>query len=65
MGGTPMTSAAEETNAPLADEEWRAALEHAAGCLSCRTPGVGCETGEQLLRAYEEAARQDRSGGDA
>ncbi|MFC9223149.1 hypothetical protein ACFT8W_20890 [Streptomyces hygroscopicus] len=60
-----MTSAAEETNAPFADEEWRTALEHAAGCLACRTPGVRCETGEQLLRAYEEAARQARSGGDA
>ncbi|MBU3868434.1 hypothetical protein KN815_31620 [Streptomyces sp. 4503] len=55
---------AEETNDPFADEAWRAAIEHAAGCPACRTPGGGCSEGEGLLRAYEEAARQARSGGD-
>ncbi|WP_413799733.1 hypothetical protein [Streptomyces iranensis] len=53
-------TAAEQTNDPFADEAWRAAIEHAAGCLACRTPGAGCEAGERLLRAYEEAARQAR-----
>ncbi|AJZ86012.1 MULTISPECIES: hypothetical protein [Streptomyces] len=51
---------AEGAKDPLADEAWRAAIEHAAGCLACRTPGAGCETGERLLRVYEEAARQAR-----
>ncbi|WNE98377.1 hypothetical protein PS467_25115 [Streptomyces luomodiensis] len=45
-----------------AETEWRAALEHAAGCPACRAPGTRCETGEHLLAAYEEAARQARSG---
>ncbi|ATL86694.1 hypothetical protein DNK48_10525 [Streptomyces malaysiensis subsp. malaysiensis] len=45
----------------FADEAWRAAIEHAAGCPACRTPGAGCETGERLLRTYEEAARKARS----
>lgn len=44
-----------------AEEAWRAAIEHAAGCPACRTPGAVCETGEQLLSAYEEAARLARS----
>ncbi|MGV9852519.1 hypothetical protein ACWDWU_27650 [Streptomyces sp. NPDC003442] len=44
-------------------EEWRAALEHAAGCLACRTPGAVCSEGGRLLRAYEGAMRQARSGG--
>ncbi|MBP8536477.1 hypothetical protein [Streptomyces sp. MK37H] len=44
-------------------EEWRTALEHAAGCLACRMPGAVCSEGGQLLRAYEEATRQARSGG--
>ncbi|WP_262699051.1 MULTISPECIES: hypothetical protein [Streptomyces] len=44
-------------------EEWRAVLEHAAGCLACRTPGAVCSEGGRLLRAYEEATRQARSGG--
>ncbi|MGY0061425.1 hypothetical protein ACWY4P_33625 [Streptomyces sp. LZ34] len=42
---------------------WRATLEHAAGCLACRTPGAACSEGGRLLRAYEEAARQARPGG--
>ncbi|MBL1113980.1 hypothetical protein JK364_16495 [Streptomyces sp. 110] len=46
---------------PAAANEWRAALEHAAGCPACRTPGAGCEIGERLLGAYERAARQARS----
>ncbi len=46
---------------PAAANEWRAVLEHAAGCPACRTPGVMCETGERLLAAYERAARQARS----
>ncbi|MFD0494574.1 MULTISPECIES: hypothetical protein [Streptomyces violaceusniger group] len=50
---------------PAAETEWRAALEHAAGCLACRTPGAVCLEGGRLLRAYEEAARQARPGGDA
>lgn len=44
-----------------AANEWRAALEHAAGCPACRTPGARCETGEWLLTAYEEAVRHARS----
>ncbi|WP_413799175.1 hypothetical protein [Streptomyces iranensis] len=52
---------AEEAKDPFADEAWRTAIEHAAGCLSCRTPGATCGTGEGLLHAYEEAARQARS----
>lgn len=47
---------------PAAEEEWRTAIDHAAGCLACRTPDGECETGEQLLRAYEKAARQAREG---
>ncbi|MBP8534852.1 hypothetical protein [Streptomyces sp. MK37H] len=58
---TAPEQSAEETKDPFADEAWRAAIEHAAGCLSCRTPGAQCETGERLLRAYEEATRQARS----
>ncbi|MCD9587833.1 hypothetical protein [Streptomyces sp. 8ZJF_21] len=50
-----------EPKDPFADEAWRAAIEHAAGCPACRTPGAGCETGERLLRTYEEAARKARS----
>ncbi|MER7793852.1 hypothetical protein [Streptomyces sp. NPDC097640] len=42
---------------------WAAALEHAAGCLACRTLGAACSDGGRLLRAYEAAARQARSGG--
>ncbi|WP_167396630.1 hypothetical protein [Streptomyces antioxidans] len=45
--------------------EWRAALEHAASCPTCRTPGAVCPEGEQLLRTHEEAARQARAGEDA
>lgn len=52
---------------PIADPRvngpWRAALEHAAGCPACRTPGVVCSEGERLLRVHEEAARRARSGG--
>ncbi|MEV5777116.1 hypothetical protein AB0L49_38850 [Streptomyces antimycoticus] len=44
-----------------AEEAWRAAIEHAAGCPACRTPGAVCKTGEQLLLAYETAARLARS----
>ncbi|WP_069866030.1 hypothetical protein [Streptomyces malaysiensis] len=51
----------EEAKDPFADEAWRAAIEHAAGCPACRTPGAECETGEQLLRTYEAAARQART----
>lgn len=55
-------TAAEQTVDPFADEAWRAAIEHAAGCLACRTPGGTCPEGEELLHAYEEAARRARSG---
>ncbi|WPB93348.1 hypothetical protein [Streptomyces malaysiensis] len=55
----------EETKDPFADQAWRAAIEHAAGCPACRTPGAKCETGEQLLRTYEAATRQARSAGAA
>ncbi|MCP9205482.1 hypothetical protein [Streptomyces cucumeris] len=48
---------------PAAEEEWRAAIEHAACCLACRTPGTVCETGETLLAAYNAATRRARSGG--
>ncbi|MGW7617653.1 hypothetical protein ACWGLG_17775 [Streptomyces antimycoticus] len=54
-------TAVEQTKDPFANEAWRTAIDHAAGCLACRTPGAGCETGERLLRAYEEAARLARS----
>ncbi|SEC89512.1 hypothetical protein [Streptomyces melanosporofaciens] len=57
-------SCAETSTGPAAESEWRAALEHAAGCRACQTPGGGCSEGEQLLHAYEEAARQARSGGN-
>ncbi|MGV9854372.1 hypothetical protein ACWDWU_37290 [Streptomyces sp. NPDC003442] len=53
----------EEIKDPFADDAWRAAIEHAAGCLACRTPGTGCETGEQLLRAYEDATRKAHAEG--
>ncbi|MCQ8189641.1 hypothetical protein [Streptomyces rugosispiralis] len=53
---------AEEAKDPFADEAWRTAIEHAAGCLSCRTPGAKCGTGERLLHAYEQATRQARPG---
>ncbi|MFE2186561.1 hypothetical protein [Streptomyces sp. NPDC059455] len=59
---TAVEQTAEQTEDPFADEAWRAAIEHAAGCLACRTPGAGCETGERLLRACEAAARQARYG---
>ncbi|AQA16501.1 hypothetical protein BV401_27050 [Streptomyces malaysiensis subsp. malaysiensis] len=55
-------SCAETSTGPAAETEWREAIEHAAGCPACRTPGAGCETGERLLHTYEEAARQARSG---
>ncbi|MET7761693.1 hypothetical protein ABZS71_06515 [Streptomyces sp. NPDC005393] len=55
-------TAAEETKDPFADEAWRTAIEHAAGCLACRTPGAGCQTGEALLDAYNAAMRQRRPG---
>ncbi|WP_413809004.1 hypothetical protein [Streptomyces sp. OE57] len=61
---TAAEQTAEQTKDPFADEAWRAAIEHAAGCLACRRPGVGCETGERLLRAYEGAMRRARSGTD-
>ncbi|MER7880595.1 hypothetical protein ABTY63_44820 [Streptomyces solisilvae] len=55
-------SCAETSTGPAAETEWREAIEHAAGCPACRTPGAGCETGERLLHTYEEAARRARSG---
>lgn len=58
---TAAEQSAEQAKDPFADEAWRAAIEHAAGCLACRTPGAGCETGEQLLRAYEGVMRQARA----
>lgn len=60
-----MTAPEALATGPAAVHEWRAALEHAAGCLACRTPGAICSQGEALLRAHEEAARQARSGGEA
>ncbi|WP_167504689.1 hypothetical protein [Streptomyces malaysiensis] len=51
----------EETQGPATDQAWRTAIGHAAGCLACRTPGVGCEAGEQLLHAYEAAIRKARA----
>ncbi|WP_275561157.1 hypothetical protein [Streptomyces sp. 5-6(2022)] len=50
---------------PFADEAWRAAIGHAAGCLPCRTPGAGCQEDERPLHAYEEATREVRSGGES
>ncbi|GAA1101754.1 hypothetical protein [Streptomyces javensis] len=51
----------EHTTDPFSDQAWRTAIEHAAGCPACRTPGAECATGERLLRAYEAATRQARS----
>ncbi|WP_432010388.1 hypothetical protein [Streptomyces cucumeris] len=48
---------------PAAEEEWRAAIEHAAGCFACRTPGTVCEPGETLLAKYNAATRRARPGG--
>ncbi|MGW7756899.1 hypothetical protein ACWGK6_36215 [Streptomyces violaceusniger] len=44
-----------------AEDAWRAAIEHAAGCPACRTPGAVCEIGERLLSAYEGTARLTRA----
>ncbi|OPF74052.1 hypothetical protein VT50_0227245 [Streptomyces antioxidans] len=60
-----MTTPEALTTGPVAVDAWRAALEHAAGCPACRTPGAICSQGETLLRAHEEAARQARSEGNA
>ncbi|MER8153883.1 hypothetical protein [Streptomyces sp. NPDC094472] len=60
---TATEQTAEDIEDPFADEAWRTAIEHAAGCLACRTPGGSCETGEQLLHAYEEATRKAHSEG--
>ncbi|MFG2583242.1 hypothetical protein [Streptomyces malaysiensis] len=51
----------EEAKGPSTGQAWRMAIGHAAGCLACRMPGVGCETGRQLLSAYEEAIRTARA----
>ncbi|MEU0841853.1 hypothetical protein ABZ370_20625 [Streptomyces sp. NPDC005962] len=48
---------------PFADETWCAAIKHAADFQDCKTPGAGCETGEQLLHAYEEATQRARASG--
>ncbi|MFG2582976.1 hypothetical protein [Streptomyces malaysiensis] len=52
---------AEEAKGLSTDQAWRTAIGHAAGCLACRTPGAECETGRQLLSAYEEAMRTARA----
>ncbi|WP_431774411.1 hypothetical protein [Streptomyces cucumeris] len=57
-----MTAA--QPTATSADTAWCAAILHAAGCLTCRTPGSVCEKGEALLAAYAEAVQQARSGDD-
>ncbi|MER8160204.1 hypothetical protein [Streptomyces sp. NPDC094472] len=57
----PGHAGAETSTGPAAETEWHAAIEHAAGCLACRTPGGGCETGEQLVHAYEGAIRKARA----
>lgn len=56
-------TACEQTAASFATDAWRAAIEHAAGCLTCRTPGAVCSEGERLLRTHEEATRKARPGG--
>lgn len=56
-----MTPASALDHETAADDAWRAALEHAAGCPECRTPG-GCETGQGLLDAYGDACRAERDG---
>ncbi|NIY68986.1 hypothetical protein [Streptomyces malaysiensis] len=58
---TAPEQATEETQGPATEQAWRMAIGHAAGCLVCRTPGVECETGRQLLGAYEEAIRTARA----
>ncbi|MCQ8835358.1 hypothetical protein [Streptomyces malaysiensis] len=52
---------AEEAKGPSTGQAWRTAIGHAAGCLVCWTPGVECETGRQLLSAYEEVIREARA----
>ncbi len=55
----PLVASGEQTRAALdAEEKWRTAIEHAAGCLPCRTPGAACETGEALLATYNRALRE-------
>ncbi|NEW73514.1 hypothetical protein [Streptomyces rhizosphaericus] len=61
---SPQPAATPATD-PFADKAWRTAIEHAAGCLACRTPGAGCQEGERLLHTYEEATREARSGGES
>ncbi|ATL86177.1 hypothetical protein DNK48_13195 [Streptomyces malaysiensis subsp. malaysiensis] len=51
----------EEAKGSFTDQAWRMAIGHAAGCLVCRMSGVECETGGQLLGAYEEAIREARA----
>ncbi|MCG0285197.1 hypothetical protein [Streptomyces sp. PSAA01] len=53
----------EQSAEPYPTDAWRAAIEHAAGCLTCRTPGAVSSEGERLLRTHEEATRKARSGG--
>lgn len=45
------------------DEAWRAALDHSAGCRSCREPTEECGTGRALLRAYRQAQCESRRAG--
>ncbi|MFD8163666.1 hypothetical protein [Streptomyces malaysiensis] len=52
---------AEEAKGSFTDQAWRMAIGHAAGCRVCRGSGVECETGGQLLSAYEEAIREARA----
>ncbi|MBL1102096.1 hypothetical protein [Streptomyces coffeae] len=57
-----MTATANEQHeGDAADQAWRAAIGHVAACPSCRIL-AGCERGDQLVRRYEEATRQARSG---
>ncbi|WP_143645377.1 helix-turn-helix domain-containing protein, partial [Streptomyces antioxidans] len=50
-GADAMTTASNDP--AVAGTEWRAALEHAAGCPTCRALGVVCLEGEWLLRTHE------------
>ncbi|MET8182669.1 hypothetical protein [Streptomyces sp. NPDC005336] len=41
-----------------AEEAWRAALDHAAGCRNCWASDEGCKIGSTLLDAYRRAQRE-------
>ncbi|MBL1100169.1 hypothetical protein [Streptomyces coffeae] len=55
-----MTTQQDSHAATEAEQAWRAAIEHAAGCHACRTRGAVCERGETLLEAFNAVMHQQR-----